>query len=178
MNLDQILFEALQEAKKKPSAGLTKKQKSAVAKKAKAGKDIGKKGKGFKDLAKKAAEDYGSKEAGEKVAAAAMWKNIKRESIELNECSECERQRDWTHGHDHEGSMAKSELKDMLMNGAALYRMLGENDELPGWVSAYITLASDYIHSVTEHLAGMQAEEPEQHIELPAFAVYETKDEE
>jgi deoxyribodipyrimidine photolyase len=66
------------EAKKKPSAGLTKKQKSTVAKKAHAGKDIGKKGKGFEKVAKAAAKEYGSKEAGKKVAAAAMWKNIKR----------------------------------------------------------------------------------------------------
>lgn len=59
---------------KKPSAGLTKKEKSAVAKKAKAGKDIGKSGKGFEKVAKKAAKEYGSKEKGQKVAAAAMWK--------------------------------------------------------------------------------------------------------
>jgi hypothetical protein len=72
-NLAYTLIEA-----KKPSAGLSKKQKSNVAKKARAGKDIGKKGKGFKDVAAKAAKKYGSKEKGEKVAAAAMWKNIKR----------------------------------------------------------------------------------------------------
>jgi hypothetical protein len=63
----------LEEAKK-PSAGLTKKEKSAVAKKAKAGKDIGKAGKGFEKVAAKAAKEYGSKEKGKKVAAAAMWK--------------------------------------------------------------------------------------------------------
>ena len=69
----------LEEAKKKkPSAGLTKKQKSTVSKKAHAGKDIGKKGKGFEKVAKAAEKQYGSKEAGERVAAAAMWKNIKR----------------------------------------------------------------------------------------------------
>lgn len=66
------------EEKKKPSAGLTKKEKSTVAKKAAAGKDIGKKGKGFEKVAKAAEEKYGSKEAGEKVAAAAMWKSVKR----------------------------------------------------------------------------------------------------
>lgn len=69
---------SLTEAKKKPSAGLTKKQKSAVAKKARAGKDVGKKGKGFEKIAKKAAKEYGSEERGRKVAAAAMWKNVKR----------------------------------------------------------------------------------------------------
>ena len=66
------------EEEEKPSAGLSKKKKSEVAEKARKGKDIGKKGKGFEKVAKKAAKKYGSKEAGERVAAAAMWKNIKR----------------------------------------------------------------------------------------------------
>ena len=61
----------------KPSAGLSKEKKSATVKKAKAGGDIGKPGKNFGKVAAKAAEKYGSKEKGEKVAAAAMWKNIK-----------------------------------------------------------------------------------------------------
>jgi hypothetical protein len=65
------------ESKKKiPSTGLTKKQKSAVAKKARAGKDIGKKGPGFAKMAKAA----GGGEKGKKIAAAAMWKSVKRES--------------------------------------------------------------------------------------------------
>jgi hypothetical protein len=63
---------------KKPSEGLSKKQKSAVVKKARKGGDIGKKGKNFDEVAAKAAKEYGSEEKGKKVAAAAMWKNIKR----------------------------------------------------------------------------------------------------
>jgi hypothetical protein len=54
---------------------MTKDDKSNLVKKAKKGEDIGKRGKGFKDVEKKAEKEYGSKEAGEKVAAAAMWKN-------------------------------------------------------------------------------------------------------
>ena len=50
--------------------------------------------------------------------------------------------------------MAKSEIKDLIVNAVTLHNLLGSNDQLPGWVSAYITLASDYIHSVTEHLSG------------------------
>ena len=68
---------------KKPSAGLSKDDKKAVVKKAKKGKDIGKKGKNFDKVAAKAAEEYGSKEAGERVAAAAMWKNMKKEHLEV-----------------------------------------------------------------------------------------------
>lgn len=58
----------------KPSAGLSAKTKSNIAKKASAGKDIGKKGKGFAKVAAAA----GGGEKGKRIAAAAMWKNIKR----------------------------------------------------------------------------------------------------
>jgi hypothetical protein len=71
----------LAEAKKKPSAGLTKKEKSTISKKIKAGKDIGKKGKGFEKIEKAAEKKYGSKEAGKKVAAAAMWKNLAKKKV-------------------------------------------------------------------------------------------------
>jgi len=58
-------------AEAKPSAGMSKGEKSAVAKKAQAGKDIGKPGKSFDKVAKAA----GGGEKGKKIAAAAMWKN-------------------------------------------------------------------------------------------------------
>ena len=54
--------------------------------------------------------------------------------------------------NDHEGSMARSELRSMINNGNDLYNMLQDNDELPGWVSAYITLASDYMNSVAGYM--------------------------
>lgn len=78
----------------------------------------------------------------------------------VRECAGCddEQSQDWTHGYDHEGSMAKSEIKDLIKNAVELHNLLGSNDQLPGWVSSYITLASDYIHSVTEHLAGQAVE--------------------
>ena len=65
----------------KPSAGLSKAKKSATVKDAKAGKDIGKPGKSFDKLAKKA----GGGEKGEKIAAAAMWKNIKETTAYIEE---------------------------------------------------------------------------------------------
>lgn len=68
----QGMMEDLLEAKKKPSAGLSKKQKSSIVKKAKAGKDIGKKGKGFEKIVK-AAKKSGAKDP-EAVAGAAFWK--------------------------------------------------------------------------------------------------------
>lgn len=71
--------------KKKASAGMTKKEKSELAKKAHAGKDIGKKGPGFKKVEKTAEKEYGSKEAGKKVAAAAMWKSAAKKAKSLKE---------------------------------------------------------------------------------------------
>ena len=60
------------------------KERSALAKKARAGKDIGKPGKGFEKVAEKAAKQYGSKEAGERVAAAAMFKAQANEEVETD----------------------------------------------------------------------------------------------
>ena len=68
MLAESILTEAKD---KKPSEGLSKKKKSEVVKKAKAGKDIGKKGKGFEKVAKKAAKEVAkkaTKKATEKIA--------------------------------------------------------------------------------------------------------------
>jgi hypothetical protein len=54
---------------------------------------------------------------------------------------------------DHESMMARGELKDMISNASKIYNMIEPGTELPGWVSAYITLASDYMHSVAEYAA-------------------------
>ena len=55
----------------KPSAGMSKGEKSSLVKKAQAGGDIGKPGKSFDNVAKAA----GGGEKGKRIAAAAMWKN-------------------------------------------------------------------------------------------------------
>lgn len=72
MNFDEYTMNE----EKKPSSGLTKKQRSNVVKKAKKGGDIGKPGKHFKDVVAKAKE--GGAKDPEAVAAAAMWKTVKR----------------------------------------------------------------------------------------------------
>ena len=64
------------EETEQPSEGLTKKQKSNTVKKAEKGENVGKGN--FNKVEKKAEKEYGSKETGEKVAAAAMWKNRQR----------------------------------------------------------------------------------------------------
>lgn len=65
--------------------------------------------------------------------------------------------------HDHEGRMAKSELRDMIKNGLILYKLIDSEDELPGWASSYISLASDYMHSVMEYM--VEDQEPEEQSE-------------
>jgi len=55
---------------------------------------------------------------------------------------------------DHEASMAKAELKSLIKNATTLHEYVEHHTELPGWMSAYITLASDYINSVTESVEG------------------------
>lgn len=73
--------EMKESSKKKPSSGLTKEKKSEIVKKAKKGEDIGKKGKGFEKIVSKAKKS--GVEDPEAVAASAMWKNIKREGVEI-----------------------------------------------------------------------------------------------
>lgn len=68
----KLVREILAENKKKPSSGLNKKQKSSIVKKARSGKDVY--GGGFNKVEKAAEKEYGSEEAGKKIAASIMWK--------------------------------------------------------------------------------------------------------
>lgn len=107
-------------AEEKPSTGMTKKEKSAVVKKAKAGKDIGKAGKGFEKV-EKAAKAGGARNP-KAVAAAAMWKQqAKKEGIE-------------------------SFKKNVKMVNESLIKLLAEDEE--GKAKA-ITAASDMVNDYT-----------------------------
>jgi len=64
---------------------LSKGERSELATQARAGKHIGHPGKKFKDVAAAAAKRYGSKEAGERVAAAAMFKGAAKHESATNE---------------------------------------------------------------------------------------------
>jgi hypothetical protein len=147
MKLSEIFKEALIEAKKKkPSAGLSKKEKSSIVKQAKKGKDFGKKGKGFKDVVSKAKK--AGAEDPEAVAGAAFWKNIKKEGAE---------------GGDHEVSMAKSSLESIVKSAVDLARKLGDNERnIPGWIQDHITNAENFIDQAAQgfhELGGHDEEE-------------------
>lgn len=79
-----------------------------------------------------------------------------RDLLKETPCNECGR--DWNHGHDHEASMAGNEIRDAVSNASKIQNLIQDGDNLPGWVSAYITLAADYLHSVAEYLDGESAE--------------------
>lgn len=112
----------------KPSAGLSKEKKSEIVKKAKKGGDIGKKGKGFEKIADKAAEKYGSEEKGKKVAAAAMWKNVKREGVKKESWVKNLAESEYFHNFTSKGEImeliqtklneVKSDLPDFLSSKA------------------------------------------------------------
>lgn len=138
-------LELIKEGKEeKPSKGLSKKQKSDVVKKAKAGKDIGKKGKGFEKIADKAAKKYGSKEAGQRVAASAMWKNMQREGA----------------GMDHEVSMAVNSLKSIMQSVSILMEKLGGQERnIPGWIQDHITNAENYIDQAAQGFHEIEGED-------------------
>jgi hypothetical protein len=60
-------------AKKRPSAGLTKAERSKIVKQARAGKKFGKKTT-FKEVERKAYKQYGSKKKAKAVAGSVFWK--------------------------------------------------------------------------------------------------------
>jgi aromatic ring-opening dioxygenase catalytic subunit (LigB family) len=53
---------------------------------------------------------------------------------------------------DHEARMAKSDLLRLAKYSAKLFKMIGDNDELDGWVQEKITLAADHIGNVYHYL--------------------------
>jgi hypothetical protein len=121
----------------KPSAGLSKKEKSAVVKKAKAGGDIGKPGKGFAKVEKAAAKS-GAKDP-KAVAAAAMWKNIK-EGVKTASAKKAEKDYDGdgkieTGSEEHKGSVdkaIKAKEKEVVKESADVNRIKALMQRLNG----------------------------------------------
>jgi hypothetical protein len=53
---------------------------------------------------------------------------------------------------DHEGPMSKAQLMSLQKQSAELFNMIGDNDNLEGWVQDKISKASDYINSVFQNM--------------------------
>jgi len=62
------------------------------------------------------------------------------------------RSKGFTESTDHEASMAKAELLQIAKNAKILFMRIQDGDELPGWVSSYITLANDHLNSAAENI--------------------------
>ena len=53
---------------------------------------------------------------------------------------------------DHEASMAKGELYNVVKNAKELFHMIKDGENLEGWVASKITRAADYINSVHDYM--------------------------
>ena len=76
--------------------------------------------------------------------------------------------RDWNEGHpDHEGEMAVSQLHRLADMANMLLEMIGENDDLPGWVQykisrSYSDLTDVFGYIESKYDAGVQGTIPDQ----------------
>jgi hypothetical protein len=71
---------------RKPSAGLSEKDKEKTVKKAEKGEKV--EGGGFKKVEAKAEKEYGSAKEGKRVAAAAMWKSLAKKKAMKEDTTE------------------------------------------------------------------------------------------
>lgn len=53
---------------------------------------------------------------------------------------------------DHEGRMAKADLMAIHKHSKEIYNMLGDNEELEGWVQSKITKAAEYMNAVYNNM--------------------------
>jgi hemerythrin-like domain-containing protein len=58
---------------------------------------------------------------------------------------------------DHEGSMAKQQLRALIKNAYTLYKNIKDDDGLEAWVQDKISKASDYIESIHTHVDYMDS---------------------
>ena len=61
--------------------------------------------------------------------------------------------------YDYEGDMAKSDLRSIMHNAKELHDMIEDNTNLAEWVQSKITLAEDYISTVTNYMRSEMNEE-------------------
>ena len=102
---------------------------SYSAKSARAGKDIGKPGKAFSQIAKDAAERYGSKEKGEKVAGAVLKKLRAKEDVNEDEVTEGFKEMDaWLEKRKKEAGTGKFDKKQ-ISTGTVYTRKHEDDDE-------------------------------------------------
>ena len=60
--------------------------------------------------------------------------------------------------YDREGDMAKSDLRSIIANAKRLHDMIDDSANLPEWVQSKITVAEDYISTVTNYMTAEMSE--------------------
>lgn len=60
--------------------------------------------------------------------------------------------------YDQEGEMAKYQLYSIIKDSKNIIGMLEDNTNLPEWVQSKMTLAHDYISTVSDYLSGTMKE--------------------
>jgi hypothetical protein len=73
--------------------------------------------------------------------------NSKSSIIEYNHMME-----DDGNFEDHEAPMAKAQLMNIHKQSAELFNMIGEDEQLEGWVQHKLSLAADYINAVHSNM--------------------------
>ena len=63
--------------------------------------------------------------------------------------------------YDYEGDMAKSDLRSIIHNAQTLHDMIDDDTNLAEWCQSKITLAEDYISTVTNYMRSEMKEEVE-----------------
>jgi hypothetical protein len=61
--------------------------------------------------------------------------------------------------YNYEGDMTRGQLRSIITNAQRVHDMLKDNDNLPEWVQSKVTLAEDYISTVSNYLASEVNEE-------------------
>jgi uncharacterized coiled-coil protein SlyX len=67
----------------------------------------------------------------------------------IKECSECGK---------HEALMVKSELRNLIISSAELYKMISSDQHLPEWVVSKIAVASTSINGISEYMSELNSE--------------------
>ena len=83
--------------------------------------------------------------------------------------------------HDrNEGKMAKYDAKELADDAMNVFNMIQEDDDLPEWLEAKITKASDYMNSVKDYLEHHQKDNVKEDFgmsakQMPSFSSNEAK---
>jgi hypothetical protein len=79
----------------------------------------------------------------------------------------------YSEGMDHEVSMAKASLQNIVSNASALMNKMGDEEiDIPAWVQDHITNADNYISQAND---GYYEYEAGENNEIPDQEIYETK---